>query len=49
MLQLNELDEIKLAIYENVKLYKKKVKCWPGRKIVPRAFEHGQVVLLYNS
>lgn len=29
--------------------YKEKVKRWHDRKIIPRTFEPGQVVLLYNS
>lgn len=49
MLQLNELDKVILIAYENAKLYKIEVKWWPDRRILPRTFEPGQAVLLYNS
>ena len=49
MLQLNELDEFRLQAYENAKLFKEKTKRWHDSKILPREFEEGQQVLLFNS
>ncbi|XP_062081042.1 uncharacterized protein LOC133785842 [Humulus lupulus] len=49
MLQLNELEEMRLFSYENVKLYKEKTKRWHDKHIQPRVFEEGQRVLLFNS
>ena len=49
MLQLNELEEFHLQAYENAKLYKEKTKKWHDSKILPRSFEAGQQVLLFNS
>ena len=49
LLQLNELDEFRLQAYENNKLYKEKVKRWHDRRLLPKAFEPGQQVLLFNS
>ena len=49
MLQLNELEEMRLFSYENAKLYKEKTKRWHDKHIQPRVFEEGQRVLLFNS
>lgn len=49
MLQLNELDEFRLQAYENAKLFKERTKRWHDSKILPREFETGQQVLLFNS
>ena len=49
MLQINELDEFRLQAYENNKLYKEKVKRWHDRRLLPKTFEPGQQVLLFNS
>ena len=49
LLQLNELDEFRLQAYKNNKLYKEKVKRWHDRRLLPKAFEPGQHVLLFNS
>ncbi|XP_062100511.1 uncharacterized protein LOC133806426 [Humulus lupulus] len=49
MLQLDELEEIRLSSYENAKLYKEKTKRWQDKHIQPRSFEEGQQVLLFNS
>ncbi|XP_070020384.1 uncharacterized protein [Nicotiana sylvestris] len=48
LLQLNELDEVRLNTYENAKLYKEKAKRWHDKYIQHRAFEPGQEVLLFN-
>ncbi|XP_012835563.1 PREDICTED: uncharacterized protein LOC105956264 [Erythranthe guttata] len=49
MLQLNELDELRLNAYESNRVYKEKTKRWHDNKIFHREFQKGQLVLLYNS
>ncbi|XP_012854372.1 PREDICTED: uncharacterized protein LOC105973875 [Erythranthe guttata] len=49
MLQLNELDELRLNAYESNRVYKEKTKRWHDNKILHREFQKGQLVLLYNS
>ena len=49
MLQLNELDELRLQAYESSRLYKEKTKRWHDQHIINRSFSPGQLVLLYNS
>jgi len=49
ILDLHELDELRLNAYENAKLYKEKTKRWHDKHIVRREFREGDVVLLYNS
>ncbi|KAJ4703007.1 Pol polyprotein [Melia azedarach] len=49
MLQLNELEEMRLFSYENAKLYKEETKCWHDKHIQQRVFEESQRVLLFNS
>ncbi|XP_073133358.1 uncharacterized protein [Henckelia pumila] len=48
-LQLNELDEFRSESYENAKIYKEQTKKLHDKNIVPREFEPGQKVLLFNS
>ncbi|XP_022883518.1 uncharacterized protein LOC111400335 [Olea europaea var. sylvestris] len=49
VLQLHELDEFHLDSYENVKIYKEKIKRWHDRHIREKEFEIGQQVLMFNS
>nr|KYP34169.1 Retrovirus-related Pol polyprotein from transposon 412 family [Cajanus cajan] len=49
MLQLSELDEIRLEAYENSKFYKEKTKKFHDSLIARKDFVVGQKVLLYNS
>ncbi|KAK8686450.1 hypothetical protein V6N13_125475 [Hibiscus sabdariffa] len=49
LLNLNELEEIRIAAYENAKIYKDKTKKWHDQKILPRQYQPGQQVLLFNS
>ena len=49
LLQLNELDELRLQAYESASIYKEKTKKWHDKKIIEREFVSGQLVLLYNS
>jgi hypothetical protein len=48
-LQLNELEEFRMRAYENNAIYKERVKEWHDKKIIPRKFQPGQQVLLFNS
>ena len=48
-LQLSELDEIRLAAYENAKLYKERTKKFHDSLIARKEFLVGQKVLLFNS
>ncbi|KAA3483562.1 Pol polyprotein [Gossypium australe] len=43
------MEEFIAQAYENAKLYKEKIKRWHDKKILPRQFEPGQQVLLFNS
>ncbi|XP_022867583.1 uncharacterized protein LOC111387274 [Olea europaea var. sylvestris] len=49
LLQLNELDELRMEAYENSKIYKEHTKEWHDMHIQRRDFKVGQKVLLYNS
>ncbi|XP_027076946.1 uncharacterized protein [Coffea arabica] len=49
LLELSELEEHRLHAYENVKIYKKKIKYWHDKHIIPKQFQIGQEVLLFNS
>ena len=48
-LQLHELEELHLQVYENARIYKEWTKKWHDRKIAPKEFKEGDQVLLYNS
>ncbi|KAJ9562176.1 hypothetical protein OSB04_007336 [Centaurea solstitialis] len=49
LLQLSELDELRLDSYENSRIFKEKTKKWHDNRIVRREFREGDLVLLYNS
>ncbi|CAM8908668.1 unnamed protein product [Rhodiola kirilowii] len=49
LLQLIELDEIRLDSYENARIYKERTKKWHDNRIVRREFNDSERVLLYNS
>ena len=48
-LQLNEMDEFRLGVYENANLYKEHTKKCHDHRIINREFTPGQNVLLLNS
>ncbi|GKV41179.1 hypothetical protein SLEP1_g48746 [Rubroshorea leprosula] len=48
-LQLNELEELRLAAYENAKIYKKRTKAWHDLHVHKKEFHVGDKVLLFNS
>ncbi|XP_014490539.1 uncharacterized protein LOC106753266 [Vigna radiata var. radiata] len=47
--QLLELAEMRLHAYDSSRSYKEKVKFYHDRKLIKRAFNPGQQVLLFNS
>nr|XP_027067481.1 uncharacterized protein LOC113693100 [Coffea arabica] len=49
LLELSELEEHRLHAYENAKIYKEKIKYWHDKHIIPKKFQVGQNVLLFNS
>ncbi|CAM8987448.1 unnamed protein product [Rhodiola kirilowii] len=49
LLQLNELEEIRLDSYENARIYKERTKKWHEKRIAHREFNEGERGLLYNS
>ncbi|KAL4347969.1 hypothetical protein GQ457_17G008410 [Hibiscus cannabinus] len=49
LLDINELEEIRHTTYDNAKIYKEKTKKWHDRKILPKDYQPGQQVLLFNS
>ena len=49
MLQLNELEEIRLNAYDSSQLYKERTKRWHDKFINRREFREGDLVLLFNS
>ena len=49
LLQLNELDELRMNTYENAKLYKDRTKLWHDKHLSKKEFHEGELVLLYNS
>ncbi|XP_028242068.1 uncharacterized protein LOC114420349 [Glycine soja] len=48
-MQLLELEEMTLNVYESSKIYKQKIKAYHDRKLLKRNFQLGQQVLLFNS
>ncbi|KAL4385781.1 hypothetical protein GQ457_15G018480 [Hibiscus cannabinus] len=49
LLDINELEEIRHAAYDNAKIYKEKTKKLHDRKILPKEYQPRQQVLLFNS
>jgi hypothetical protein len=49
LLDLSSLDEWRNEAYENVRLFKEKVKKWHDKRILKREFHVGEKVLLYRS
>ena len=46
---MNELEELRNEIYDNVIIYKDKTKKWHYQKILRKEFKVEEIVLLYNS
>jgi hypothetical protein len=49
MLDLHELEELRLDAYENALIYKERTKKWHDQRISRRQFHEGELVLLFNS
>jgi hypothetical protein len=49
ILDLHELEEMRLNAYENARIYKEKTKQIHDKRIMPREFSAGNLVLLFNS
>ena len=49
VIQLNELDEIRMNAYENAKLYRDRTKMWHDKHLMKKYFYKGELILLYNS
>ena len=49
VLDLNELEELRLDAYENAKIYKERTKKWHDKRLSRKEFSVGDVVLLFNS
>jgi Integrase core domain len=49
ILDLHELEEIRLDAYENARIYKEKTKKWHDKHIVRKNLKEGDWVLLFNS
>ena len=49
ILDLHELEEMRLQAYENARFYKEKTKRMHDRRIMLREFKEGDLVLLFNS
>lgn len=47
--QLHELEEFRLHVYENEKVYKEKTKRWHDKHIALPTFQPGQLVLFFKS
>lgn len=48
LLQLNELEELRLDVYESSQVYKEKIKKWHDKSISRREFQEGDLVLSFN-
>ncbi|KAG7585701.1 Integrase catalytic core [Arabidopsis thaliana x Arabidopsis arenosa] len=49
LIQLNDLNEIRLEAYESSKIYKERTKLFHDKKIITKDFQVGDQVLLFNS
>ncbi|XP_050918345.1 uncharacterized protein LOC127135747 [Lathyrus oleraceus] len=49
ILDIHELEELRLDAYENAKIYKERTKKWHDKRISRKEFNVGDIVLLFNS
>ncbi|XP_021724889.1 uncharacterized protein LOC110692197 [Chenopodium quinoa] len=49
MLDLHELEKLRMNAYDSASLYKARTKAWHDAQISKKEFVEGQKVLLYNS
>jgi hypothetical protein len=48
-IQISELEEMRLKVYENASIYKEGIKRWYDKRLKKKEFKEGDKVLLYNS
>jgi hypothetical protein len=48
-IQISELEEMRLKAYENVSIYKERIKRWYDKRLKKKEFKEGDKALLYNS
>ncbi len=48
-LELQDLEELRLKAYENSAIYKERTKKWHDKKLIPKTYQAGDKVLLFNS
>ncbi|XP_021754762.1 uncharacterized protein LOC110720067 [Chenopodium quinoa] len=49
LLELHELEELRMNAYESASMYKARTKAWHDAQIIKKDFVKGQKVLLFNS
>jgi hypothetical protein len=49
ILDIHELEELRLDAYENARIYKERTKKWHNNRILRKEFKEGDKVLLFNS
>ncbi|CAM8921953.1 unnamed protein product [Rhodiola kirilowii] len=49
LLQLNELEEIRLDSYKSSRIYKERTRKWHDKLLVKKEFSEGDIVLVFNS
>ena len=49
VLELHELEELRLDAYESTRIYKERTKRLHNKRILHREFREGDMVLLFNS
>jgi hypothetical protein len=49
IIQIRELEEMRLKAYENASIYKERIKRWYDKRLKKKEFKEGDKVLLYNS
>jgi hypothetical protein len=48
-IQISELEEMRLKVYENASIYIERIKRWYDKRLKKKEFKKGDKVLLYNS
>ena len=49
ILDIHELEKLRLDAYENAHIYKERTKKWNDKQISRKEFNEGNIVLLFNS
>lgn len=49
VLDIHELEELRLDASENARIYKERTKQWHDKRISRKSFNEGDSVLLFNS